>query len=217
MENIKKHWKHIAAGLGMSLFGLMAYFVYRKAKSRRALAGVAQPLTKEEALNRSRLVKNLDYTLFLQLWQPTVLHANSFYEGTVKITFDLTEKEDLFIDFKGEAKRISLNQIDIEFEKCYSGNRIYLAKERLEKNNVLVVEFKNHYSSDVHGIRYSFEEQSLVSNIINSCISTFNDMCLKIIICIWSKIFLNIVFIFKMLSIYFFYFSKNAEINKYKI
>jgi hypothetical protein len=162
MEKIKAHWKKIATGLGVGFLGLLSYYFYRRYKSR-ALISPDQPLTRDEAMARSKIFKKLDYTLFLQLWDPK--KKSHIYEGSVLITFDASIKEDTFIDYKGQVLNILLNGVPLEVSKHHIGNRIFLPKQHLHKNSSLLIQFESHYSSTVHGLR-KFINQDDVSKIL---------------------------------------------------
>jgi hypothetical protein len=160
MEKINRYWKPITTGLGVSVAGVFMYLLYRrflKGKLSLPFGGgrekIPTALEKSEAMLRSSLVKNLKYTLYLQLRADSILATKNVYEGAILIQFDLNKIEEIFLDFKGHIERIIVNSEEIKVE--HKNNKVYLPKDKLtlQSNNVHIT-FTNHYTNTHTGIRY---------------------------------------------------------------
>ena len=138
------------------------YFIYKifqNRKAKRLSQESILPLRKGEAKHRSELIRNLKYTLFLQLntnQDPVIIkskpHKNVF-QGCVLIEFDLERIEDIFLDFKGNVINIEINSEKIKKFEHMNG-RIYVPAESLSKHNRIQITYANQYSHDSEGLRY---------------------------------------------------------------
>lgn len=169
MDRMKQYWKHIAAGLGISAVSLFTYLMFKKFSSKRLKAGLSKlspydisafPLKKSEAFERSNLLKNIHYTLFIQLTADTDLATRNHFDGSALIQFDIEAKNKipssgLFIDFAGNIKKLQINGEEVPVKSIdHRGHRLYLNKELLvESGNRVEVFYVNHYSNDSHGMR----------------------------------------------------------------
>jgi hypothetical protein len=165
MDRMKQYWKQIAAGLGLSAVGLFTYLMFKKFSSKRLKAASlspndisAYPLKKSEALERSNILKNIHYTLFIQLTADTNLATRNHFDGSALIQFDIEGKDKipssgLFIDFAGNIKKLQINGEEVKIIE-HRGHRLYLNKELLvESGNRVEVFYVNHYSNDSNGMR----------------------------------------------------------------
>jgi hypothetical protein len=164
MDKLRRYYKPIAAGLGFSVFTYLMYQIYKRyTKSIKSNGPI--PLKKEEALRRSSLIKNLSYTLFLQLKSDTILATKNFYDGAVLIEFNLTKFEDsteIFLDFEGCIKKIVVNSEEVEIK--HRNGRVYLpANKLMEQSNKVHITYSNHYSPVANGLRYYIDPDDEVT------------------------------------------------------
>jgi hypothetical protein len=175
MDRMKQYWKQIAAGLGISALGLFSYLMYKKLHSKKLAKGVSPldfinfPLKKSEAMERSKVVKNVSYNLFLQFTDDSLITSANHYDGSTLIQFDLEKipsNSSLFLDFVGSVKKISINGQEVS-NIDHRDHRIYLPRDLLvEGGNRVEVFYVNHYSVNSSGIRnYNDPEDQGVKKI----------------------------------------------------
>jgi len=151
---------------GISTAVLAFYYLYKKYLARSIkcsdlLYVDLYPLKIEDAELRSSLISsdNLQYTLFLYLKDKNRYLMNLEFEGSVLIEFTLKKVESLFVDFRGEIKRLVINDQEIA-SPSYSEDKIYLSKSQLKEHNKVLVEFKCLYSNNKHGLRHVLAQDS---------------------------------------------------------
>ena len=181
MDRMKQYWKQIAAGLGISALGLFSYLMYKKLHSKKLAKGVSPldfinfPLKKSEAMERSKVVKNVSYTLFLQFTDDSLITSANHYDGSTLIQFDLEKiPTNLFLDFVGSVKKISINGQELKKIE-HRDHRIYLPKDLLvEAGNRVEVFYVNHYSGNSSGMRnFNDPEDQGVKILIKNSFSKF--------------------------------------------
>lgn len=166
MEKLKIYWKPFFKGLSATAFTVVCYMFYQKYKGKFKLpfgknSIIPLPLTKDEAMHRSSLVKNLKYTLFLQLKSDKIISIKNTYDGSILIEFDLNKIEDIFLDFKGEIKKIYVNSILVKTD--HRNERIYIKKDTLLQNgNKIQIQYLNNYTTSSPGIRHYIDPNDLV-------------------------------------------------------
>ncbi len=90
-------------------------------------------LKDEEARERSRLVRSVQYTLGL------VLPRGGAYCGTVEIRFVLSKPGPIFVDYSGsEAGDIIINGFHVATDKVFSAHRIKVPAELQQKGENIV-------------------------------------------------------------------------------
>ena len=113
--------------------------------------------------NHAFNVRNLKYTLFLQLNQGHLKQEHNTYDGGILIEFNLEKIEDMFLDFEGIVNKVYNNGKLIN-PQCSNG-KIYLRAKDLLSCNKLNIVFTNHYSHVSQGIKLHFntnEDGSIV-------------------------------------------------------
>lgn len=79
---------------------------------------------------------------------------NRRFDGQIRIKFNLTKVEEVFLDFTGHVEKLFINGKLIANFK-HNQNRIYLDIANLKlQNNEVIIHFENKYSHDSHGLRY---------------------------------------------------------------
>ena len=168
MDIIRKNWKYYVSVLGASSAFLAFLMMYKRLKSKPLPENLDKfiknssnlnPLLKSEALHRSSLISNINikYTLFLNLRDKNTM--NSEFDGTVLINFFMNKVDDVFLDFHGKIKAVTVNfkVIDVNDIK-HKNDRLYLSADLLSSTNTVIIEFSSIYSVNEHGLRYSKSE-----------------------------------------------------------
>jgi len=110
-------------------------------------------LYKHESDLRRKNIQELDYFLCLNLTSELSIN------GIVEINLNISNTNDIFLDFKGRIINLIINnkkQIVIIHKK----NRIHLGKHLNIGNNKIVIEFENFYASnkDFKGLNFISKE-----------------------------------------------------------
>ena len=75
--------------------------------------------------------------------------VNSIH-GSIKINFDLLKNKDIFIDYKGHVKNVTINGKEINV--IHTNDRIYISSNYLSTKNVLIVNFISQYAENGLGL-----------------------------------------------------------------
>ncbi len=93
------------------------------------------PLEKEESNYRKTLISDIKYILFLNFTKINL----TYYEGFVKIQFNMKEASNIHLDYGGIIKNITVNDATVVAERKL--NRLYLSREHL-RNGINKIEIK---------------------------------------------------------------------------
>jgi hypothetical protein len=156
MESFKKSnlFKTLLAAFGIGGAALLGYFMIKKFKKKH-LCQSLQGLSKNDAIRRSQIIKNLKYSLFLQLNPAHLKKEHMTYEGSVVVEFDVEKEEDLFLDFEGKVLKIFNNGKPINV--THVDGKIYIKAADLSKKNKINIIYVNNYSTEAAGIKMHYE------------------------------------------------------------
>lgn len=165
---------YILSGLGAGAFTFFSYWIFKKYFSKRLKnfvkgTEVSQRiavLSQSEALERSSLIKNLVYTLFIQLKTDSALNVKSIYEGSMLIEFFYTgtEKDSLFIDYIGNIEGLYINNRKVSSFTHENGKlNIDTAQLKLNSVNKVNIKFSSHYENKCYGLRLFIDPEDSVN------------------------------------------------------
>jgi hypothetical protein len=156
MESFKKSnlFKNLLAAFGISGAALFGFYLFKRMK-KKLPCNTYSGLSKDEAIRRSQIIKNLKYSFFLQLNPAHLKKEHMNYEGSVLIEFDIEKEEDLFLDFEGKVLKILNNGKQIN--ATHVNGKIYIKAADLSKKNKINVTYVNNYSTESAGIKMHYE------------------------------------------------------------
>jgi hypothetical protein len=173
--NIKNRSKlnYLLATLGAGAFAFLSYWFVKNILSKRIKSLMQGKetkqkisiLTQKEANERSKLIRDLSYTLYLQLKADSILNVRNIYEGSILLEFFYTgdDKDSLFIDFIGNIESLIINNRKTA-NFTHSNGKLSLDTSQLKPHaiNKINIKFSSNYENVEHGIRLYIDPEDSV-------------------------------------------------------
>jgi aminopeptidase N len=121
------------------------YEAYTQTKQQPNHLTNIKALKKEESEFRSNLIKNIRYEIFLDLTKQQSIF-NKQFKGSVKITFELSKLEEIFIDYFGTLEQVKINS-NVNTKDEHIENRLIINSGFLKLGlNEIEINFISNYS-----------------------------------------------------------------------
>ena len=153
MESFKKSnlFKTLIAAFGIGGAAVLSYFLIKNFKKKLTCHSLPG-LSKDDAIRRSQIIKNLKYSLFLQLNPAHLRKEHMTYEGSVVVEFDIEKEEDLFLDFEGKVLKIFNNGKQIN--ATHVNGKIYIkAAETISISTTLI--YQNSFLFKIIALKFN--------------------------------------------------------------
>jgi aminopeptidase N len=194
-EAIKAHKRELLLGTALTGVAALTYYGYRTYKLR-AITSLRDPyfhtpnlpLYHKEAIARDRILRNVNYELFLSLLPLKGGRESQecCFDGKVNIQFYINSesgvtrqevRDDLFIDFHGEEiQEVSINGERVPLKDVsFSKHRIHIGQHYLHPDaiNTVSVKFLNSYVNNSAGL-HRFQDPKDNEIYIYSHLEPFN-------------------------------------------